>query len=369
MSSYVRVAFLLAGAAAALASGRAPAHAAVTLQASSATVAQQGDSGTICVALIAGGEEVAGTQNDLVWDGGCASLSDTSSCYAAGSHGKQLQGKLLDTRDFTYRALILSLSDVDPMDSGVLYCCRFVSEAPPGECCTISMTGMGASDSEGNAIGALGSPGELCTAAGSGSRGRGGGPVGGDQPLGTSNAAPGGEVSAPAAANAPAAGGPAAPPPAQVLQGGAGPGQVPAGANTPAVASTVEAAPASTPVPRTPAATLAPALAPATAMPALVPATAAATPVVTAAAATPSAAADTPTAVGAGATPTRGAGGTPAAAAAAAVPPADAKGGGWFGCHVGGAASAWPGAVIAALFALAARRARRRETPSGRRSR
>ncbi|MDX2170402.1 MAG: hypothetical protein SF182_25240, partial [Deltaproteobacteria bacterium] len=192
----------------------APARAAVTLQASSTTVANQGDSGTICVALITGGEEVAGTQNDLVWDGSCASMSDTSSCYAAGSHGKQLQGKLLENRDFTYRALILSLSDVDPMDSGVLYCCNFVSEAAPGQCCNIAMTGMGASDSKGNAVSALGSSGKICTASSSGSGGGTGGVFNPNQPLGASNAVPGGEAApAPAApANAAPGGAPAAPP-------------------------------------------------------------------------------------------------------------------------------------------------------------
>ncbi|MEO8603734.1 MAG: hypothetical protein ABI629_14265, partial [bacterium] len=195
------------------------AHGAATLFVSSATVANQGDAAQICVTLSTGGAEVAGTQNDLVWDGSCATLTDGSQCYAAGTHGKGLSGKLLDNRDFTYRALILSLGDVDPIDSGVLYCCSFQSEAEPGSCCNISIIGTGASDSKGTAVGAGGKSGKICTAAGSGSN-RGGGPSGGAPSLSVDN---GGGVGAgaPAAAN-PAAPAPAAPaaPASQVLSGG-----------------------------------------------------------------------------------------------------------------------------------------------------
>lgn len=338
----------------------APARAAVTLQASSTTVSSPGQTGTICVGLITGGEEVAGTQNDLVWDGACASLPDTSSCYAAGSHGKSLQGKLLENRDFTYRALILSLSDVDPMDSGILYCCNFVAEAAPGQCCNIAMTGMGASDSSGNAVAALGSSGKLCV-AGDGSRGGAGG-RGFDtgQPLSASNEAPGGQVApAPAAPAGAAPGGAPAAPPAQVLQGGgarageaigtiaptlAVPPTIPAAA--PAVAATVAApaiAPAASPVP----ATAAPALAPATSAATNPPATAAAT----------SPAADTPTAAQPASTPTHRRIAPPTLAGSGAA--AEEKKTGWFGCQVGGSGAPWPAAIIAALFVLAARRARR----------
>jgi MYXO-CTERM domain-containing protein len=338
-----------------------PAPAAVTLQASSTTVANPGDSGTICVTLLTGGQEVAGTQNDLVWDGSCASLPDTSSCYAAGNHGKSLQGKLLDNRDFTYRALILSLGDVDPIDSGVLYCCNFVAEAAAGQCCTISMTGMGASDSKGNAVSALGGPGKLCVAKGSGSGGGGGGGFGAGQPLGASNEVPGGEAAPAAPANAaPSGGGAAAPPPAQVMQGGGARAGEPI-ADAPATIAAPAAAAgtvAPTPPAAAPARVAAPALVPATLAPALPPATAAATAASNTAAPTPPATKpDTPTAAARASTPTHRAAGTPTAAAAKA---AAEKSDSWFGCQVGGGAAPWPGAVVAALLAIAARRARRR---------
>ncbi|MEO8604791.1 MAG: hypothetical protein ABI629_19635 [bacterium] len=139
-----------------------------TLKLSSATVDAPGAAADLCLSLQTGGADIAGTQNDLVWDGNCATLRDESQCFATGTHGKSLLGKLLTNQDFTYRALILSLSDVDPIDSGVLYCCHFIAEADPGSCCNVNITGAGASDSRGNAVGVGGAPGKLCVASGAG---------------------------------------------------------------------------------------------------------------------------------------------------------------------------------------------------------
>ena len=96
---------------------------AVSLGVSSATVAQPGGTAQVCVSLVTGGEEVAGTQNDLVWDGTCMTLNDNA-CSAAGSHGKQVNTRIQNSADFRMRVLVLSLSDVDPIDDGVLYCCQ-----------------------------------------------------------------------------------------------------------------------------------------------------------------------------------------------------------------------------------------------------
>jgi len=144
----------------------APAAARVSLSASSSTVAHPGEAAQICVSLTTGGAEVAGTQNDLVWDGECASLPDDDSCAAAGSHGKSLLGRLFAARDFTYRALILSLTDVDPIDAGVLYCCSFIAEAAPGACCPIRLTSAATSDPNGNSIPTRATGGAVCVAAG-----------------------------------------------------------------------------------------------------------------------------------------------------------------------------------------------------------
>lgn len=135
---------------------------AVTLTATTVGPVNPGGPATVCVALGTDGAEVAGTQNDLVWDGNCLTLPDASTCHATGTHSKQLQGKLLGNRDFTYRALILSLSDVDPIADGVLYCCDFILETTTNECCTVDVTGAGASDSKGNAVVVLAIDGEVC---------------------------------------------------------------------------------------------------------------------------------------------------------------------------------------------------------------
>jgi len=339
-----------------------PAVAAVSLSASSTQVSNPGDFGQICVSLVTNGEEVAGTQNDLSWDGACATL-DESNCAAIGSHGKQLSGKLIPQRDFVYRALILSLTNVDPMDDGPLYCCRFQAEAEPGQCCDIKMSNAQASTSKGDAIAALTNTAKLCVSSGSGS---GGGPVGNvgrsNQPLSASNEGAVGQApAAQAPAAAPAAGNAA--PINQVLQGGgARVPAVPAGVPGDAELPTAEPTPAATPA------------APGAAAPGLaVPGVAALATAVAPTAAAPTAAVpvDTPTAeipptIAATAVPP-----TKAVKAAAPAPPAAAQdSGGWFGCQLGGGGlGVVPLAGAGALWVLAAvRRRRRRLTPHSNRN-
>ena len=64
-----------------------PASAALgaSLTVTSSTVQEAGDTARVCVGLSAGGEVVAATQNDLVWDANCASLVDK--CEASPGHG------------------------------------------------------------------------------------------------------------------------------------------------------------------------------------------------------------------------------------------------------------------------------------------
>lgn len=138
---------------------------AVALHASSATVAAPGDTADLCVALGSGGADVAGTQNDLNWDGNCASLSGPDSCSVAGSHGKQLS-TATKCGDFCLRAILLSFSDVDPIPDGELYCCRFNVEAAPGGCCQVAVVNSGASDPNGHGLSVSGNVAHLCVAAG-----------------------------------------------------------------------------------------------------------------------------------------------------------------------------------------------------------
>jgi uncharacterized protein (TIGR03382 family) len=163
MARRLRVSVLIAIIAAARA-----AAAEVSLDLSSATVAHPGDRGRLCVSLATGGADVAGTQNDLVWDGRCATLPDEGACAVAGTHGKELRSRIQSSDDFRLRALILSLSDVDPIADGLLYCCDFAVQAAPGACCPVAIDDAVASDSRGNQVDVIASAGALCVAGAGG---------------------------------------------------------------------------------------------------------------------------------------------------------------------------------------------------------
>lgn len=142
---------------------------AVTLSVTSATVSEPGDRARVCVTLETSGALVAGTQNDLVWDGTCATFVENS-CVANPDHGKQLSMALLPGDDFVLRAIVLSLSDVDPIPDGELYCCSFLVEVSrSGECCPLRLTKVGASTPEGLALSTDTSDGFLCVGSGTAS--------------------------------------------------------------------------------------------------------------------------------------------------------------------------------------------------------
>ena len=132
----------------------------VSLDISSANVARPGDVAEVCVTLDGEGQEVAGTQNDLVWDGACATFLD---CRVDPATGKDLNGRIQGSEDFRYRALVLSLTDVDPIPDGGLYCCDFQVEADAGRCCAVAVVDAGAATPQGNALSIdAGPPARLC---------------------------------------------------------------------------------------------------------------------------------------------------------------------------------------------------------------
>jgi MYXO-CTERM domain-containing protein len=145
-----------------ISSGRAVAV--VELRAEGVTVDAPGDVAQLCVSLDSGGAEVAGTQNDLVWDGSCATLPNSASCEINPATGKQLQGGFPPQFDFTFRALVLSLADVDPIPDGPLYCCSFTVEGDPGTCCPVELVRVGASDPRGTALSTSANTAQLCVA-------------------------------------------------------------------------------------------------------------------------------------------------------------------------------------------------------------
>jgi hypothetical protein len=124
--------------------------------------ATKGEGGTIrvCVGLDSAGEKIAGTQNDLVWDGKCAALKPNS-CAAVPDSKKPLHGNTPPNLANTYRALVFALDNVDPIRDGALYCCDFELTANP-ECCAIKFDRLGVSDPVGNALPVTGQPPQLC---------------------------------------------------------------------------------------------------------------------------------------------------------------------------------------------------------------
>jgi hypothetical protein len=356
------------------------AAAAVVVGASSATVQNSGDTAQICVFLQTGGEKVAGVQNDLTWDGNCAILANNSDCQVAGTHGKQLSGTLNPQgQDFSYRALILSFSDTNEMPDGPLYCCNFIGEADPGQCCNITSMATAASNSQGGTIPAMGNTAKLCTAASSDNQ-VARPPMGGGGPLSTSNEAPpaaGGSGSTSSAPQPAANSGASAPPPAQVLPGGGARVENPGGPAAPPIQ-----APITPGVPQVPAqppagapAAVAPgAVAPGAAAPAAGAAPAAAVTVAAAPTGAPTKAAasprpaETPTARAAAAAVTQAPAATKAAPTAAkaansADPPAGAASNrGLLGCEVGGPAGGVPFlalGILALIGRAVVRRGRR----------
>ena len=178
---------------------------AATISVDSAQVTSAGEApARLCVSLrTSGNERVAGTENVLRWDGDCATMLPNA-CTANSAHGKDLNGTLLQARDFEYKGIIISFSDLSPIPDGELYCCEFLAHIDvPGRCCRVTVANAGASDPEGNSIPVSASaPGQICLAgppsSGGGNVGAlvdrfgggvlappvdGGGPVGGGAPV------------------------------------------------------------------------------------------------------------------------------------------------------------------------------------------
>lgn len=151
----------LLGALVALALAAAPAAAVnLTLEATNS----DGGAVRVCVGLDSTGQKVAGTQNDLVWDGSCANIKKES-CAAIPDAKKPLHGNVPPSLQNTYRALVFALDNVDPIRDGALYCCDF-EITKKVDCCSIKFDRLGASDPSGNAQATTGVPPQLCLGGG-----------------------------------------------------------------------------------------------------------------------------------------------------------------------------------------------------------
>jgi hypothetical protein len=130
----------------------------VALRAERVTLASADDTAQVCVSLDSGGDPVAGTQNDLVWHGECLTLFP--GCAVNPATNKRLSTAI---RSNSVRALLLSLTDVNPIPDGVLYCCNFRPERlAPGECCPVRVSGAASSDPFGNALTTAEFDGAVC---------------------------------------------------------------------------------------------------------------------------------------------------------------------------------------------------------------
>jgi hypothetical protein len=135
----------------------------VELRVGDATVSGPGETATVCVSLRSGGRRVAGTQNDLVWDGRCATLRENACSVRAA--GKDLSSSFPPGQAFTQRTFVLALDNVDAIADGDLYCCDFIVEEIDAErCCPVSIQNALASDPAGRALSVRPFGGEICPA-------------------------------------------------------------------------------------------------------------------------------------------------------------------------------------------------------------
>ncbi len=155
--------------------GAAPARA-VTMRVVSANVSQAGETARVCIELKSGRTEIAGTQNDLVWDGSCATLSD-GACFSSGEHGKQVSTTIRGSGNSTQlSAIVISLSDTDPIGDVALYCCNFQSElTQAGSTCPIEISDARGSTPDAKAVSIKGVSGGITLSGSNGSSGGGGG--------------------------------------------------------------------------------------------------------------------------------------------------------------------------------------------------
>jgi hypothetical protein len=136
---------------------------------------KRGDVVSVSAKLGAGGARIAGTQNDIVFDPTQIAVARDASGRPACTANRQVQKdatafsfvpKDCGNNCTTVRALVLSLSNVDPIaDGSVLYTCR-VQIRPEAASGThrLKLTKVGFSDPAGRAIDGVGEDGVVTVA-------------------------------------------------------------------------------------------------------------------------------------------------------------------------------------------------------------
>ncbi len=102
-----------------------------------------GGAANVCIYMTDSGDQVAGVQMDLTWDGAC--MSAGAKCRANSDTGKTVQSA--SRGGSTLRAIMLSFDNVDPIPDGELFCCGF--NLASGSACDVSITNLIASTPQG----------------------------------------------------------------------------------------------------------------------------------------------------------------------------------------------------------------------------
>ena len=148
--------------------------------------APAGGSVDMCIYMSGSGGKVAGIQMNLHWDGSCVSITPGAGYEAQCSN--LVGGKTLKTAIGTrpcnndpscMMAMLVSFSDVDPMQDQELFCCNFtVLGSPPKTSCPFTLTNVIAGESSGAKVANIQSVAGALTVSGAGSTGGAGGGVG-----------------------------------------------------------------------------------------------------------------------------------------------------------------------------------------------
>jgi hypothetical protein len=106
----------------------------------------------VCVLMDNSGDQVAGMQIDLAWDGTCMSgaqgAGKSAQCTANASTGKNANSSF--TGPSGMRVLFFAMDNVDPIPDGELFCCNFTAPARP--CCGLQIGHLIASDATGHRL-------------------------------------------------------------------------------------------------------------------------------------------------------------------------------------------------------------------------
>jgi hypothetical protein len=99
----------------------------------------------LCLSLLPGGGEVAGMQVDFTWDPACMAPAGAAAvCRANPDTGKTTYVR---ASEGMLRAIFFSISDVDPIPPGELFCCDFRAVAQ--SCCSLRLSSVISSSPSG----------------------------------------------------------------------------------------------------------------------------------------------------------------------------------------------------------------------------